>query len=166
MGPHDFSGSVGPFFVLETGQRDGWRRSEMTETLTRTRIRALRPADWQQVARIYEEGMLTGNATFETSVPSWEEWDAGHLAGQRLVVTLRGDVAGLLFDRVDHGLDPLADHHNFHLRHAFISDRRSSRTTSRQTAFMRPSRSRTPTIRKPREQCRAMLASFSGKIPA
>jgi L-amino acid N-acyltransferase YncA len=94
MGPHDFSGSVGPFFVLETGQRDGWRRSEMTETLTRTRIRALRPADWQQVARIYEEGMLTGNATFETSVPSWEEWDAGHLAGQRLVVTLDGDVAG------------------------------------------------------------------------
>jgi phosphinothricin acetyltransferase len=56
------------------------------------RIRALRPTDWPQVARIYEEGMLTGNATFETSLPSWEEWDAAHLAGQRLAATLDGDV--------------------------------------------------------------------------
>lgn len=66
----------------------------MAETLTRMRIRALRPADWPHVARIYEEGMRTGDATFETNLPSWEEWDAGHLAGQRLVVTLDGDVVG------------------------------------------------------------------------
>jgi L-amino acid N-acyltransferase YncA len=66
----------------------------MAETLTRTTIRELHPADWPAVARIYEEGMRTGNATFETRVPSWDEWDAGHLAGLRLVVTLDGDVAG------------------------------------------------------------------------
>jgi L-amino acid N-acyltransferase YncA len=64
----------------------------MAETLTRMRIRALRPTDWPQVVRIYEEGMLTGNATFETSLPSWDEWDAGHLADPRLVATLDGDV--------------------------------------------------------------------------
>jgi L-amino acid N-acyltransferase YncA len=49
------------------------------------RIEALRPPDWPAVATIYAEGIATGNATFETDVPSWERWDAGHLAGQRLV---------------------------------------------------------------------------------
>ena len=63
-------------------------------TLTRMAIRDLQPADWPEVARIYEEGMLTGNATFETSVPSWETWDAGHLAEHRLAATLDEEVVG------------------------------------------------------------------------
>jgi L-amino acid N-acyltransferase YncA len=63
-------------------------------TQTRVAIRDLRPADWPAVARIYEEGMLTGDATFETTVPSWDAWDAGHLADHRLVVTLDDDVVG------------------------------------------------------------------------
>jgi len=58
------------------------------------KIRDLRPLDWPEVARIYEEGMLSGNATFETSVPSWEAWDAGHLADHRLVVTRDDEVVG------------------------------------------------------------------------
>ena len=66
----------------------------MAETLARMTIRELREADWPEVARIYEEGMRTGNATFETRVPSWDEWDAGHLAEHRLVVTHDGDVVG------------------------------------------------------------------------
>jgi L-amino acid N-acyltransferase YncA len=57
-------------------------------------IRDLRPLDWSEVARIYEEGILTGNATFETELPSWEAWDAGHLQEHRLVVTLDGTVVG------------------------------------------------------------------------
>ena len=63
-------------------------------TLTRMTIRELQPADWQDVARIFEEGIRTGNATFETTAPTWETWDAGHLADHRLVVTLDGDVVG------------------------------------------------------------------------
>ena len=47
--------------------------------------RDLRPGDWPEVARIYEEGIATGNATFETEVPSWEDWDAAHLAEHRFV---------------------------------------------------------------------------------
>ena len=57
-------------------------------------IRELQPADWPDVARIFEEGIRTGNATFETTAPTWETWDAGHLADHRLVVTLDGDVVG------------------------------------------------------------------------
>ncbi len=63
-------------------------------TLTRMTIRELQPADWQDVARIFEEGIRTGNATFETTAPTWGTWDAGHLADHRLVVTLDGDVVG------------------------------------------------------------------------
>ena len=35
-------------------------------------VRDLRSSDWPEVARIYREGIETGDATFETEVPSWE----------------------------------------------------------------------------------------------
>ena len=48
-------------------------------------IRPMQPWDWASVRAIYEEGIATGNATFQTEAPSWEDWDAGHLAECRLV---------------------------------------------------------------------------------
>jgi L-amino acid N-acyltransferase YncA len=56
-------------------------------------IRDLLPLDWPEVARIYEDGIRTGNATFETAVPSWESWDAAHLE-HRLLAELDGRPAG------------------------------------------------------------------------
>ncbi len=56
-------------------------------------IRDLRPTDWPEVAAIYEDGIRTGNATFETGVPSWEDWDAAH-PEHRLVAELDGRAAG------------------------------------------------------------------------
>lgn len=47
--------------------------------------------DWPQVAAIYAEGLATGNATFETEVPSWERWDGGHLKTCRWVAVLEED---------------------------------------------------------------------------
>jgi len=41
-------------------------------------IRELLPSDWQEVEAIYAEGIATGDATFETELPSWEAWDAAH----------------------------------------------------------------------------------------
>lgn len=49
------------------------------------KIDLMTPADWMEVSRIYEEGIATGLATFETRVPSWEEWDAARLPHSRLV---------------------------------------------------------------------------------
>lgn len=46
-------------------------------------IDALLAADWPAVLAIYEEGIDTG--TFEELVPSWEEWDRGHLIWPRIV---------------------------------------------------------------------------------
>ena len=42
-------------------------------------------AHWPAVRAIYEAGIATGNATFETQAPTWEAWDKGHLAHSRLV---------------------------------------------------------------------------------
>jgi len=57
-------------------------------------IRGLSLRDWPEVARIYAEGIATGNATFETEVPSWEAWNAGHLAEHRFVADSNGEVVG------------------------------------------------------------------------
>src|SRR5947208_9994702 len=57
-------------------------------------LRDLRPDDWPEVARIFEEGIRTGNATFETEVPSWEAWDDAHLPAHRLVAERDGAVDG------------------------------------------------------------------------
>jgi L-amino acid N-acyltransferase YncA len=60
----------------------------------RTAVRDLRPADWPAVARIYAEGIATRNATFETDVPHWAEWDTAHLSEHRFVAVDEGDVLG------------------------------------------------------------------------
>jgi L-amino acid N-acyltransferase YncA len=52
---------------------------------SRLEITSMTPADWDAVRRIYEEGIATGNATFETAAPTREEWDASHLPHCRLV---------------------------------------------------------------------------------
>jgi phosphinothricin acetyltransferase len=48
-------------------------------------LEALRPEDWPSVRAIYEEGIATGLATFETSAPEWVDWDQNHLPCCRLV---------------------------------------------------------------------------------
>jgi L-amino acid N-acyltransferase YncA len=58
-----------------------------------TAVRDLTPEDWPRVAAIYEEGIRTGVATFETRVPTWEAWDAAHGA-VRLVAERDGSIVG------------------------------------------------------------------------
>ncbi len=50
--------------------------------------------DWEQVSRIYEEGMATGFATFETTAPTYEAWDKAHIESCRLVAEENGTVLG------------------------------------------------------------------------
>ena len=51
-------------------------------------------SDWGAVAAIFAEGIATGQATFETEIPSWEEWDDRHLDEHRFVAELEDGVAG------------------------------------------------------------------------
>src|SRR5436190_14331363 len=48
-------------------------------------VEPMSPEDWPAVRAIYEAGIATGNATFETKAPAWEDWDRAHLQGPRLV---------------------------------------------------------------------------------
>jgi phosphinothricin acetyltransferase len=57
-------------------------------------IRAMRADDWPAVCDIYEAGIVTGHATFETSAPTHQQWNDTHLADHRLVATVGGEVAG------------------------------------------------------------------------
>ncbi len=52
------------------------------------------PSDWPSVAAIYLEGIRTGNATFQTESPTWEDWDNAHLPSCRLVAIVGNSVAG------------------------------------------------------------------------
>lgn len=57
-------------------------------------ISEMTAADWPDVSRIYAEGMATRSATFETQLPSWEKWDASHLATCRLIARENAAVVG------------------------------------------------------------------------
>src|SRR5260370_1826279 len=49
-------------------------------------IDRMRPSDWDEARAIYLQGIAAGQSPFETEAPSWESWDANHLAFARLVV--------------------------------------------------------------------------------
>jgi len=66
----------------------------VTATSAHVAILALVPGDWDDVARIYAEGIATRLATFETEVPSWQAWDGAHLAEHRLMAREDGRAAG------------------------------------------------------------------------
>lgn len=49
---------------------------------------------WPFVREIYAQGIATRNATFETVVPDWVEWDVRHLSTCRLVARREGEIVG------------------------------------------------------------------------
>lgn len=54
-------------------------------------IRTMTSADADAVLRIYQEGIATGHATFESEAPDWAHFDDGKLARPRLVATEKSD---------------------------------------------------------------------------
>ena len=66
----------------------------MTAPAVPVAIAPLQRTDWDDVARIYAEGIATGDATFETEVPEWERWDAAHMPRHRLAATAGGRLVG------------------------------------------------------------------------
>ncbi|MCB9452015.1 MAG: N-acetyltransferase [Anaerolineaceae bacterium] len=58
------------------------------------RIEPMQTGDWPQVSMIYKEGIDTGNATFETTVPEWAVWDEKHRPDCRLVARHSESILG------------------------------------------------------------------------
>lgn len=57
-------------------------------------IREMVDTDADRVLDIYQQGLETRNATFETEVPSWVDWNARHLEHSRFVYLDNGMVVG------------------------------------------------------------------------
>jgi L-amino acid N-acyltransferase YncA len=57
-------------------------------------VEPMESAYWPNVLAIYLDGIATGNATFETSAPDWQQWDATHLSACRLVARNLGSILG------------------------------------------------------------------------
>jgi L-amino acid N-acyltransferase YncA len=57
-------------------------------------IHEMQPEHWPEVRQIYLEGIATGQATFQTDAPSWDEWDQVHLAKLRYVAIISSEIAG------------------------------------------------------------------------
>jgi phosphinothricin acetyltransferase len=58
------------------------------------RIEAMQPQDWPAVGDIYLEGLATGQASFETEAPTWEQWNNARLPACRLVARESGGIVG------------------------------------------------------------------------
>jgi L-amino acid N-acyltransferase YncA len=54
----------------------------------------LLPVHWEKVKKIYEEGISSGHATFQTTAPSWEEWDISHINNSRIIAREDEDIVG------------------------------------------------------------------------
>ena len=66
----------------------------MITTATALQVDELTAGDWPAVSAIYAHGIATRNATFETAVPSWGEWEREHMDDHRLVGRVDGEVVG------------------------------------------------------------------------
>jgi phosphinothricin acetyltransferase len=57
-------------------------------------LRTFKPKDFNAVSRIYEEGIATGMATFETDIPDWTTWNKKYSDACRIVASSNGAVVG------------------------------------------------------------------------
>ena len=54
----------------------------------------MRRADFDEIIRIYEQGIKTGISTFQTKSPTYEEWNEGHIKECRLVARCENKLLG------------------------------------------------------------------------
>lgn len=57
-------------------------------------IREMCETDWKRVAEIYEQGLSSGTATFNTECPSYTDWNNSHIKECRYVYEESGKVVG------------------------------------------------------------------------
>ena len=67
---------------------------EKSGKLSPITIRKMAADDAETVLRIYQEGIDTGCATFETVAPTWKDWDSRHMTHSRIVALMDGRMAG------------------------------------------------------------------------
>ncbi len=73
------------------------------DAVTTIGIRPMRDTDWPGVLAAYQDGIATGEATFETEAPTFAQWSASHPAGHRFVAVDDDAVLGWV------ALSPVSD---------------------------------------------------------
>lgn len=59
-------------------------------------IREMLEKDWNMVFEIYKQGIDSGQTTFSTEYPTWEEWDGGHNKLCRYVALCDDEITGFV----------------------------------------------------------------------
>lgn len=49
-------------------------------------IRKMKPEDGSRIIEIFQQGINGGNATFDSTAPTWEVWDMNHFSNCRFVI--------------------------------------------------------------------------------
>jgi len=57
-------------------------------------LRSMKKDDWISVAEIYRQGIESGNATFQRDIPTWDEWNQGHINTCRIVASIDNEIVG------------------------------------------------------------------------
>ncbi|WP_108867478.1 GNAT family N-acetyltransferase [Aquimarina aquimarini] len=58
------------------------------------KIKKITKQDWPSISAIYQEGIDTGIATFETKVPTWKNWNISHIKPCRFKAIIDNCIAG------------------------------------------------------------------------
>ena len=61
---------------------------------TNVSISELTEVHWEDIKRIYRQGIETGIATFETEIPEWDEWHKKYHANCRFVAKSTDTIVG------------------------------------------------------------------------
>jgi phosphinothricin acetyltransferase len=57
-------------------------------------FRPMTAEDWTSVAEIYKQGIETGNATFQQEIPTWDDWNNGHIKSCRIIAEINNEIVG------------------------------------------------------------------------
>ncbi len=57
-------------------------------------FRPMTADDWTNVAEIYKQGIETGNATFQQEIPTWDDWNNGHIKSCRIISEINNEIVG------------------------------------------------------------------------
>lgn len=63
-------------------------------TANKLHFRSIEKQDWSRVSEIYAQGIVTGNATFQQDIPSWQDWDSNHIKTCRILVEKNQQIIG------------------------------------------------------------------------
>ncbi len=58
------------------------------------KFRELKKEDWAEVTLIYKQGLETENASFQSEVSNWSNWNDEHIATCRIVAELNDKIIG------------------------------------------------------------------------